>query len=74
MINGVLYVAGPFEPGDIGQIERHFSALLGDQVTLKVRRDEALIGGFMAMVGGKVYDASFLANVRDIKRHMLDKE
>lgn len=74
MIKGILYVAGPFGTEDITRVEEYFSKMLGDKVVLDVKKDDKLIGGFMAMVGGKVYDASILAHVKDMQRYMLDKE
>jgi F0F1-type ATP synthase delta subunit len=74
MIKGNLYIAGPFDDTEIRKIEAHFTEMLGDQVVLNVRKDDKLIGGFMATVDGKVYDASILARIKDIQRYMLDKE
>lgn len=74
MIKGILNVAGPFGPKEIAAVEERFSTLLGDRVLLDVREDKELIGGFMAMIGGKVYDATILAHLKDIRRYLLDKE
>lgn len=74
MIKGNLYIAGPFDDAEVRKIETHFTEMLGDQVVLNVRKDDKLIGGFMATVDGKVYDASILARIKDIQRYMLDKE
>lgn len=74
MKKGILYVAGPFEQADVSAIEERFSKMLGNQVVFDVKKNDKLIGGFMAMVDGKVYDASILAQIKDIQRYMLDKE
>ncbi len=74
MINGNLYIAGPFEDEDIKKIEEHFTNLLGKQVFLEVQRDDRLLGGFLATVDGKVYDASLLVRMQGIRRHILSEE
>lgn len=73
-MSGELYVAGPFGDEEIKNVTEHFERLLGQPVTLSVHRDESLIGGFLALVDGKVYDSSLRARVREMKRHMLEKE
>ncbi|MEA4919566.1 MAG: F0F1 ATP synthase subunit delta [Clostridiaceae bacterium] len=74
MKKGILYVAGPFGQADACGIEERFSKMLGDKVVFDIKKNDELIGGFMAMVDGKVYDASILAQMKDIQRYMLDKE
>ena len=74
MIKGNLYIAGPFDDAEKGKIEAHFTKMLGEQVVLNIKKDSKLIGGFLATVDGKVYDASMLARMKDIQRYMLDKE
>jgi F0F1-type ATP synthase delta subunit len=74
MINGKLYIAGPFEDEDIQKIQEHFTALLGQQVVLSVQRDDRLLGGFLATVDGKVYDASLLVRMKGIRQHILSEE
>lgn len=74
MKKGILYVAGPFGQADVCGIEERFSKMLGDKVVFDIKKNDELIGGFMAMVDGKVYDASILAQMKDIQRYMLDKE
>ncbi len=74
MHKGELYIAGPYDDKLIGNIEAQFSRLLGGEVTFDVQRDERLIGGFLAMVDGKVYDSSILSRVKDVERHLFESE
>ncbi|HWP79832.1 MAG TPA: F0F1 ATP synthase subunit delta [Candidatus Acidoferrum sp.] len=74
MIKGNLFVAGPFGAEEVGKIEAYFTRMLGDRVVLKVKKDDKLIGGFLATVDGKAYDASVLGRMKDMQHHMLDKE
>lgn len=73
-LQGTLYVAGPFDTAALDKITEHFSRLLGQGVSFDLRRDEKLIGGFLAMVDGKIYDSSVAAELNALYRHMLDKE
>lgn len=72
-MQGNLYIAGPFDDGDIKKIEDHFAGLLGQSVRLNVQRDDKLLGGFMATVDGKVYDASLLVRMKGIRQHILSE-
>ncbi len=74
MHKGELYIAGPCDDKLIGNIEAQFSRILGGEVTFDVQRDERLIGGFLAMVDGKVYDSSILSRVKDVERHLFESE
>lgn len=73
-LKGKLYVAGPFEKPEVDKVSAHFARLLGQSVEFEVQRDESLIGGFLAMVDGKVYDSSISVQLKDMGRYMLDKE
>ncbi|HOG00885.1 MAG TPA: F0F1 ATP synthase subunit delta [Clostridia bacterium] len=72
-LKGELYIAGPFGEAQISSVGAHFARLLGREVVFEVRRDESLIGGFLAMVDGKVYDASVASRMRDARRHLIAK-
>ena len=73
-LKGMLYVAGPFDQPEIDKVTEHFTRLLGQPVAFEVKRDENLIGGFLAMVDGKVYDSRIAVQLKDLGRYMLDKE
>ncbi len=73
-LNGKLYIAGPFEKPEIDKVTEQFTRLLGQPVTFEVKRDESLIGGFLAMVDGRVYDSSIAVQLKEMSRYMLDRE
>ncbi|HWR19264.1 MAG TPA: F0F1 ATP synthase subunit delta [Clostridia bacterium] len=73
-LNGKLLIAGPFDKPEIDKVTEHFTRLLGQPVTFEVKRDESLIGGFLAMVDGRVYDSSIAVQLKEMSRYMLDKE
>jgi len=69
-LKGTLTVAGPFGREQLDALQARFAELLGEEVVLEVRRDEGLIGGFVALIGGKVYDASVASRIRDVQRYL----
>ncbi len=71
---GELYIAGPFSDTLIKSIEAQFSRILNGDVTFDVQRDERLIGGFLAMIDGKVYDSSISTRMKDVERHLFERE
>ncbi|MEA4871090.1 MAG: F0F1 ATP synthase subunit alpha [Christensenella sp.] len=69
-LRGELYTAGPFGEEQIESVKRHFKELLGQEVSFEVKRNEALIGGFLAIIDGKVYDASVAYRIKEAQ-HLL---
>jgi F-type H+-transporting ATPase subunit alpha len=69
-LRGELYTAGPFGEDQIESVKRHFNELLGQEVSFEVKRNEALIGGFLAIIDGKIYDASVAYRVKEAQ-HLL---
>ena len=69
-LKGELYTAGPFGEEQIESVKQHFKKLLGQDVVFDVRRNEALIGGFLAIIDGKVYDASVAYRIKEAQ-HLL---
>lgn len=63
-LRGELYIAGTFGVNEVASLEAHFARLLGREISFDIRRDESLIGGFLALVEGKAYDASVAAQLR----------
>ena len=73
-LKGDLYIAGPSSDAQVQDIGARLAKLIGQEVSLRVKRDDKLIGGFKAMVDGKVYDSSILARMKDIQRHLFERE
>ncbi|MEZ4508898.1 MAG: F0F1 ATP synthase subunit delta, partial [Eubacteriales bacterium] len=69
-LKGELYTAGPFGEEQIESIKQHFRDLLGQEVSFDIKQNEALIGGFLAIIDGKIYDASVAYRVKEAQ-HVL---
>ena len=50
--------ASPLEAAQVAQIKASLSKMTGKQVIVETGVDEALIGGVVTRIGGKVYDGS----------------
>ena len=68
MIHGVLKTAAPLTEQQLHALERGFTDRLGSFVSFRVENDEALIGGFVAVIEGLVYDASVKAQLDMLAR------
>ncbi len=73
-LKGKLYVAGPFGEEQLGSLKARFKSLLGDEISFDVERDERLIGGFLAFVDGKVYDASMSSRMKGVLHYLTGSE
>jgi F-type H+-transporting ATPase subunit alpha len=69
-LRGELYIAGPFGEDQIDLVKKHFNELLGQEVSFEVKHNEALIGGFLAIIDGKIYDASVAYRIKEAQ-HLL---
>ncbi len=69
-LRGELYTAGPFGEDQIESVKKHFNELLGQEVSFEVKQNEALIGGFLAIIDGKIYDASVAYRIKEAQ-HLL---
>ncbi len=69
-LRGELYTAGPFGEDQIESVKKHFYELLGQEVSFEVKRNDALIGGFLAIIDGKIYDASVAYRIKEAQ-HLL---
>lgn len=70
MKNPVITVAPSFDDKAVRLVCDEFNALMGKPLDFDVIKDEKLIGGFIAMIDGKVYDASFSSRLNEICRQM----
>jgi F-type H+-transporting ATPase subunit alpha len=69
-LKGELFTAGPFGEDQIESVKQRFYELLGQEVSFEVKQNEALIGGFLAIIDGKIYDASVAHHVKEAQ-HLL---
>ncbi len=66
----VLMIAPSCDEATVATVREEFSALCGKPLEFDIIIDEKLIGGFIAMIDGKVYDTSFSSRLSDIYRRM----
>ncbi|NLT38947.1 MAG: F0F1 ATP synthase subunit delta [Clostridiales bacterium] len=72
MKRSLLLVAPSFDERSISLVRDEFEALTGSAPDFDVIKDEKLVGGFIAIVEGKVYDASFSSRLSAIRRRMTE--
>lgn len=69
---GTVRIAPPYDENLIRKLEAGFSRLLDRPVDLTAEEDPALLGGFVAYVDGKVYDASMQTGLTDLLQALED--
>jgi F-type H+-transporting ATPase subunit alpha len=72
MKEGRLISAIPLEASVVQQIEAGFASKFGIDVRFDVSVDESLLGGFVAVVEGIVYDVSYKMQLDTIRRHLSE--
>lgn len=72
MIEGELITSMPIDNDTLEYISREFEKKLGTPVRFKKRIDESILGGFIAVINGRVYDGSVLANMKTLKEFITD--
>ena len=72
MLKSVLIVTSSCDIRTIDMIKDEFSAKTGKQTDFEIRTDDSLIGGFVAYVDGKIYDASLSSRIDDISRFLTE--
>lgn len=69
--SGVLKTAVQLNVDEVENIGRTLSKKAGGRVHLRAEVDPSLLGGFIATVGGKTYDASLRAQMERIRRELI---
>lgn len=67
---GVLKVAQPCDQKTLEQITARLENLLACHLELTVEVDPAIVGGFSALVDGKVYDFSYRAQLSNMQHRL----
>ena len=63
-----LRIAPPYTQAQISKIEAEFSVRLEQDVQFTVEEDSSLLGGFIAMIDGTVYDNSLATRLQTIRQ------
>lgn len=66
----VLLIASPYDEATIHAIQDGFTKQLGKELDFEVVEDNKIIGGFIAIIDGKVYDASYSSRLYEISRQL----
>ena len=72
MLKPVLKVTASCDSRTIELIKDKFSKKAGKQIDFELRTDDSLIGGFIAYIDGKIYDASVSSRIDDISRYLSE--
>ena len=68
----VLMIAAPYDEATIQAIRDGFSKQFGKELDFEVVEDNKILGGFIAIIDGKVYDASFSSRLYEINRQLSE--
>lgn len=68
----ILMIAPSFDEATTSAVCDGFSELRGRKLDFDIIKDNKLIGGFIAMIDGTVYDTSFSSRLSEICRHMSE--
>lgn len=71
-IHGILWTSEEFSQSQIDEISNHFRKLLHREVEFEIIIEPKLIGGFIAQVDGKMYDASLYNRLNAIAKDERD--
>lgn len=70
----VVETAEPMSPSLIAEVRAAMERVTGKVVALDTRVNPNLIGGMVAQVGGKVYDASIRSRLEDIRQQLIQAQ
>jgi F-type H+-transporting ATPase subunit delta len=67
-----ITTAVPLDPATLGAIKQKVASEITDTIDLEAVVNEALIGGFVLEAGDKLFDASILRDLQDIKKQFSE--
>jgi F-type H+-transporting ATPase subunit delta len=70
----IVETAEPLSPSLIAEVRGAMQRVTGKVVALEARVNPHLIGGMVAQVGGKVYDASIRSRLEDIRQQLIQAQ
>lgn len=73
-LTGSLSTALPLTGMQLAQIRAQFERLLHAPVDFVVSVDPSLVGGFVAMVDGRIYDASVRTQLEALREELTAQE
>lgn len=73
-IEGKLKSAVELDTATVAAIKKRFEFLVHDEIVLKTEICPELLGGFVVVLGDKVYDRSVSAHLDDISKYITDTQ
>ncbi len=73
-MNKAILKIAPACAGEVDRLTAGFSKLLGREIAFDVTEDSTLVGGFVAYIDGKVYDASFASKLGALAAAMREEQ
>ena len=73
-LKGELYITDSFGEDQIESVKQHFKTLLGQDVVFEIKHNDALIGGFLAIINGKIYDASVSYRIKEAQKFLVSND
>ena len=70
----ILIVASNQDEALIGSIRDGFEAKLGTKLDFEIVENEKITGGFIAIIDGRVYDASFSSRLNELGRRIIETD
>ena len=68
----VLIIAAPYDDATMKAIRDGFSKQYGKELEFEIVEDSKIIGGFIAIIDGKVYDASYSSRLYELSRQLTE--
>ncbi len=69
----ILYVAKNTSEQTLEYIKNQFQTRYGHTLSFHVAESPALLGGFLAIIEGQIYNASLSTKLQDLKNHLLEE-
>lgn len=70
----VVTSAVPLAESIIHGLKERLRKATGKEIYLEARVDPAIVGGFVAQVGGTIYDGSLRTQLKKVREHLLKSE
>ena len=74
MIKARIETAGPFADADLKAIKDGFCKLIGQELEFEIVQNPCHIGGFVAYIDGKIYDATIKTQLSEIDERLTKED
>lgn len=69
-MTGTLFVVNTLSDEQIALIKQNLEKTAGSNIEFELKTDDTLIGGFYAIVNGKVYDGSVRGRLKEFHKYL----